>query len=126
MASQTVTFEYDPTRNILYAEDVYEINTEADIDRFLDIYEKKLQEINKKVYLVAHIDGIKVGAHVYQYYGLKVKAFAEKWILGLARWGTEPLSRLTIRASSIRAKYDINIHNTKEEAMKAIELMQNK
>lgn len=126
MASQTVTFEYDPIKNILFAQDDYEINTEVEVDCFLAIYEQKMQEIGKKVYLIAHIDGIKVGAHVYQYYGLKIKAFADKWILGLARWGTDPLSRLTIRAASIRAKYDVNIHNTKDEAMKAIEQIQNK
>jgi len=126
MSSQTVTFEYDSIKNILFAEDDYDINTEKDADDFLSIYEHKMQEIGKKVYLIAHIDGIKVGAQIYQYYGLKVKAFAEKRILGLARWGTDSLSRLTIRAASIRAKYDINIHNTKDEAIKAIELMQNK
>lgn len=123
MPSQTVGFEYDPARNILFAEDDYEINTEAEIDDFVALYQAKLEEIGKKVYLVAHIDNLKVNASVYMSYGVKVKAFAERWFLGLARWGTDPLSRLTVRAASIRAKYDINILNTKDEAVKAIEMM---
>jgi hypothetical protein len=124
--SQSVKFEYDAARNILFADDDYQINTEQDADDFLSLYEKKMKDIGKKVYVVAHIDNINVAAPVYQYYGNKVKSFAEKWVLGLARWGTDSLSRLTIRASSIRAKYDINIFNSREEAVKAIEMMQDK
>lgn len=123
MASQTVTFEYDPARNILFTEDDYLISSEQDVDDFLSRYLEKLTEIGHRVYFISHIDGLEVHANVYEYYGKKIKALSEKWCIGLARWGTNPLSRMTVRAASIRAKYDINIHNTKEQAIAAIETM---
>lgn len=123
MASQTVKFEYDPARNILFTEDDYLISIEQDVDEFLSRYQEKLEEIGRRVYFISHIDGLEVKASLYDYYGKKIKALSEKWCLGLARWGTNPVSRMTVRAASIRAKYDINIHNTKESAVAAIETM---
>jgi hypothetical protein len=120
MSTQTVRFEYDEPRNILFVEDDYEIATEADVDAFLKLYDGELQRIGRKVWIVTSIDGLRVGAKVYESYGQKLKALAEKWYLGLARWGKNPVSRMTVRSSSLKAKYEINIHDTKEQAVSAI------
>ena len=123
MAFQTVKFEYDSFRNILFVEDDYEINAKSEVDAFLSLYEEKLNEIGHKVFIVASIDGLKIGAKAYVYYGKRIKELYEKWILGLARWGTDQLSRMTVRAASMTAKYDISLYNTKESAVAAIETM---
>lgn len=126
MHSQTVKFEYDERRNILFVEDDYEVNTERDVDEFIALYEKKLKEIGKKVYIVASIDGLKIGAKVYVYYGKKAKEFSEKWCLGLARWGNDSLARMTVRAASSTARFSINLYNSKEAAIEAIERIKDK
>ena len=123
MSTQTVKFEYDPARNILFTEDDYTIATEQDVDTFLELYRKELLKIGKKVWLVTGIDGLEVHAQQYEYYGKRIKAFSELWYLGFARWGTQPLARMTVRAASVRAKYGINIHSTKEAAIDAVEKM---
>jgi hypothetical protein len=124
MASQTVRFEYDAARNILFVEDDYEIATESDVDAFLSLYDSELRRIGRKVWIVTSIDGLRVGAKVYDRYGQSLKALAERWYLGLARWGTDPISRMTVRSSSLLAKYEVNIHDTKEQAVAAIEQAQ--
>ncbi|MBI4726495.1 hypothetical protein HY768_04610 [candidate division TA06 bacterium] len=72
MASQTVKFEYDPVRNILFTEDEYLISSERDVDEFLFRYLKKLEEIGHRVYVISHIDGLEVHASLYDYYGKKI------------------------------------------------------
>ena len=73
--------------------------------------------------MVAGIDGLKIGIGAYVYYGKRIKTLTARWLLGIARWGTDPLARMTVRAASVTAKYDINIYNTKEAAVAAIETM---
>ena len=123
MSTQTVKFEYDPARNILFTEDDYTIATEQDADTFLDLYRKELLKIGKKIWLVTRIDGLELQVKVYDYYGAKLKEFADKWYLGYGRWGTRAVSRMTVRASSLRAKFDINIYPPKETALAAVEKM---
>jgi hypothetical protein len=121
MASQTVKFEYDRDKNILFAEDDFDIKTVEDAELFLGLYTKKFEEIGQKVWLVTSIDGLTIGGKVSSYYGQKVKKVAENWYLGMARWGTRPESRMTVRMSSLKAKYEVNIYDTREQAIAAIE-----
>jgi hypothetical protein len=121
MASQTVKFDYDKGRNILFAEDDFDIRTTEDADAFLALYMEKFKEIGQKVWLVTSIDGLTVSAKVSGYYGDKLKSLAEQWYLGMARWGTRPESRMTVRMSSLKAKYEVNIYDTREQAIAAIE-----
>jgi len=121
VASQTVKFEYDRDKNILFAEDDFEIKTVEEADLFLGLYAKKFEEIGQKVWLVASIDGLTVTGKVSGYYGEKLKSLAEQWYQGMARWGTRPESRMTVRMASLKAKYEINIYDTREQAIAAIE-----
>lgn len=121
MASQTVKFEYDASSNILFADDDYEISTERDVDAFLALYRNKLKDIGHKVWIVTGIDGLKVHAKVSDYYGRQLKELTSPWYLGFARWGTNPLSRMAVRTASVVARYDVNIHDTKEQAIETIE-----
>jgi hypothetical protein len=124
MAAQTVKFDYDPERNILFVEDDYAINNNVDVDAFLKLYHDRLSQIGRKVYIVTSIDGLRVSAKAYDRYGQRLKALAEQWYLGLARWGSNPISRMTVRSASLKAKYDINIYDTKEQAVAAVMKMQ--
>lgn len=123
MASQTVRFDYDPARNVLFVEDEYTVNTPGEVDAFLAHYESKFREIGRKVYMVVGIDGLRVGGQAFVYYGARIKALSGQWLLGLARWGTDPLARMTVRAASVTAKYDITIYDSKQAAIAAIDNM---
>jgi hypothetical protein len=120
MASQTVVFEYDKERNILFANDDYEITTDAGADAFLKLYRERLEQIGHRVYIVTSIDGLRVGGKVYAYYGTILKALADKWYLGIARWGTDPTSRMTVRSASLKGGYEINIFDSREKAIESI------
>jgi hypothetical protein len=123
MTGQNVRFEYDSSRNILFADDDYVIKTVEDAERFLNIYRDKLKELGRRVWVVTSIDGLKVGANAYVFYGENLKTIAEKWFYGIARWGKNPESRMTVRMASRKAKADINIYDTKQLAIEAIEEM---
>ena len=123
MAAQTVTFEYDPARNILFAADDYEITSETDVASFLGLYEAQLKKIGVKPYLVVQIDGLLVSARVDQYYGQRAKEVVERNILGFARYGSNAVSRMSVRTAALKAAFDVNIFATKEEAVSAIERM---
>lgn len=121
MASQTVNFEYDQERNILFVVDDYEINTPAEADAFLDLYSRKFKEIGRKVRLVACIDGLKINHKAQDYYGEQVKKLLDGTIICFARYGKDPMSRMTVRTSSRKVNFDINIHDTREQATEAVE-----
>jgi hypothetical protein len=123
MASQTVNFKYDADRNILFADDDFEIASVTDAELFLQLYRQQLEAIGHKVWIVTSIDGLRVRADAYQQYGLMLKGLADRWYLGIARWGSDTTARMTVRTASRSAKYDINIHDTREQAVNAIELM---
>lgn len=120
MASQTVKFEYDQKRNILFVVDDYEINTPEDVDAFLGLYSLKFREIGRKVCLVACIDGLKISHKVQDYYGEQVKKLLEGTIICFARYGKDPMARMNVRTSSHKAKYDINIYDTRDQAVEAV------
>jgi hypothetical protein len=121
MASQTVKFEYDQERNILFVVDDYEINTPEEADAFLDLYSRKFKEIGRKVRLVACIDGLKINHKVQDYYGEQVKKLLEGTIICFARYGRDPMSRMNVRTASRKVNFDINIYDTKEQAIEAVE-----
>jgi hypothetical protein len=123
MSTQTVTFEYDAASNILFAVDDYEISSEADVVAFLGLYEAQLKRLAAKPYLVALIDGLLVSAKVDQFYGQRAKEVVERNILGFARYGSNAVSRMSVRTAALKASFEVNIFATREEAVAAIERM---
>jgi hypothetical protein len=121
MSAQTVVFEYDAERNILFAVDDFEINTEADVEEFLGHYQRKFQELGGKPYLVVRIDGLRVGARVDEHYGRRTKEVVESSLLGFARWGTNAVSRMSVRTAALKSGLEINIFDSRERAVEEIE-----
>lgn len=123
MSAQAVKFEYDPERNILFSEDDFEINTEADVEEFLGHYRRKFEELGTKPYLVARIDGLRVGAKVDEHYGLRTKEVVAAGLLGFARWGTNAVSRMSVRTAALKSGFEINIFDSRERAVEEVERM---
>jgi len=123
MASQTVKFEYDEMHNILFVEDDYVINSEDEADAFLKLYADKFKEIGRKAYIIACIDGLRINSKIHEYYGQQVKKLLDGSIVGFARYGRDPLARMTVRTSSRKVNFDINIYDTKEQAISSIKKM---
>ncbi len=121
--SGSVTFEYDAEKNLVFSEDNWEIKTREDVDAFIAEYQKFLQNLGKKVYMVSHIDGLLVHASVAGYYGETARTTIGNYMLGFARWGTNDWARMTVRTTSLKAKFTVNIYDTREEAVQAIEEM---
>jgi hypothetical protein len=119
----TVDFQYDETRNIVFTEDQWEIKTREDVDAFFEEYRKYFKKLNKKVYVVSHIDGLLVHADVAEYYGEMVRRTVHGYLLGYARWGANDWSRMTVRTTSLKAKMEPRIYSTREEATRAVEAM---
>jgi len=126
MRNQAVSFEYDQERNILFAVDDFEIESEEDVEEFLGHYRRKFQELGGKAYLVARIDGLRVGAKVDEYYGRRAKEAVESNLLGFARWGTNPISRMSVRTAALKSGFEINIFDSRERAVEEIERMKQK
>jgi hypothetical protein len=123
MSSQTIKFEYDPGRNILFTEDDYSVQTEKEVDDFILINLQKLESIGRKVYMISKIDGLRIGAGVSEYYGRRSRDVFQNHILGFARYGDEPSARMTVRTASKKAKLESNICDSREEAVRAVERM---
>jgi hypothetical protein len=121
-----VVFEYDADRNILFTEDEWDVKTREDVDNFFDEYVRFFEKLGKKVYIVANINNLLVRAAIADYYGEISMKTVEKYVLGLARWGTNDWARMTVRTTSLKAKMTPNIHITREEAIQAILEMQEK
>jgi hypothetical protein len=123
MTANSVKLDYDQARNIVFTEDEYQIATEADVDDFIDRNQKFLEKIGHKVYIISKIDGLHIGPAVAEYYGQRVRAVFDGYLLGFARYGHDATARMMVRTSSHRAKLVSNIYDTKEQAIEAIEKM---
>ena len=119
----SVKFEYNAQKNIIFTEDNWEIKTHEDVDAFFAEYEKFFKGIDKKVFVISHIDGLLVHASVAQYYGEAARAAVGNYVVGFARWGTNDWARMTVRTTSLKVKLTVNIYDTREEAIQAIEEM---
>ena len=117
----TVAFEYDGEKNIVFTEDSGDIQTREEVDAFFDQYESYLNQLAKKVYVVANIDNLMVRSVIADYYGAQAQKRAVQHILGFARWGTNTSARLTVRTSSANANIPARIFDTREEAVEEIE-----
>jgi hypothetical protein len=121
-----VSFEYDPELNIVFTDDNWDIKTENDVDDFFKEYKKYFDSLNKKVYMVSHIDNLLVHASVAEYYGETARSTVGKYLLGFARWGTNDWARMTVRTTSLKAKMATNIYASREEAIEIIKEIKNK
>jgi hypothetical protein len=118
-----VVFEYDPVKNIVFTVDHCDVKTEADVDEFFEEHRKYFEQIDKKFYMISNIDDLRVHAAVAAYYGTTAKTAVGHYLLGFARWGSNDVSRMTVRTSSLKADLDSNIFNTREEAIAYIETL---
>jgi len=116
-----VVFEYDPEKNIVFTEDHWDLKTKEDVDQFYADYKRFFEGVGMKAYMISNIDDLMVHASVAEYYGETAKATVGEYLLGFARWGTNDVSRMTVRTSSLKAKLESNIFNTREEAIAYIE-----
>lgn len=120
---RSVKFEYNAQKNTVFTEDNWEIKTREDVDAFFAEYEKFFKDLNKKVFVISHIDGLLVHASVAEYYGEAARTTIGNYVLGFARWGTNDWARMTVRTTSLKTKLTVNIYDTREEAIQAIEKM---
>ena len=122
----TITFKYDPVTNIVFVEDNWEIVSKQDADEFFEEYRKFFVKLGKKVYLVAHIDNLRVHAGIADYYGKVSRETIGRYLIDFVRWGTNDRARMTVRTTSSKVGISANIYSTRLEAIKAIEEMKQK
>jgi hypothetical protein len=118
-----VTFEYDRSSNILFVEDHWNIETKDDVDAFFGEYARRIASIKEKFWMVANIDGLVIHADIAEYYGEVARKATSEQLLGLARWGKDSISRMSIRTTAMKARMPGTIYSTREEAVNAIEKM---
>ena len=87
-------------------------------------YARAFPKTGKKFYMISNIDRLKIHHEVATYYGERARATTERHLLGFARYGSNDLARMTIRTSSTKARLQSNIYATKEDAIAAIQAME--
>jgi hypothetical protein len=121
MSTQSIKFDYDPERNILFTEDDFNVATEQEVDEFIRQNLEQFRALGHPVYMISKIDGLHIGARISQYYGQRSREVFRNHILGFARYGENPSARMTVRTASRKAGLESNICNTREEAVRVIE-----
>ena len=117
-----IKFTFDEKRNVLFTEDHFELRDKRDVEEFFRINEAESKKHPGKFYLVSDINGLKIHAAVIGLYGERGKELTARFVLGQARYATEPFARMALRAAYSRAGVPCEIFNTKEEALKALGL----
>jgi hypothetical protein len=118
-----VDFSYDADRNILFTVDRGEIRTAADIAAFFGQYDRYLEQLGCRVWVVANIDGLNVRGEVAEAYGARAQQTIAGKVLGVSRWGTDSWARMTVRTTSLKANIPPSIHDTRDDAVAAVEAM---
>jgi hypothetical protein len=119
MAAQTVKFEYDAERNLLFAEDDFEINTPEEADRFVGIYREQFEKIGRPVHIVARVDGLYINDTVRGYYGDRSRPVSQRWCLTFARYGRTAIGRMNAKFMGKKAEFETTVYQTREEAAAA-------
>lgn len=118
-----VDFSYDADRNILFTVDHGEIRTAADVDAFFAQYDRYLEQLGERVWVVANIDDLLVRGEIADVYGERARQTVADRVLGVSRWGSDSWARMTVRTTSLKANIPPSIHDTREQAVAAIEAM---
>ncbi len=118
-----VVFDYDRGSKILFVEDHWDIKTKQDVDDFFAEYDRQMKLIGEKFWMVAHIDGLSIHAEIAEYYGEAARKATSDMLLGLARWGTDSVVRMSLRTTAMKSGMPYNIYSSREEALRAIEKM---
>lgn len=116
-----VIFEYDRASKTLFVEDHWDIKTKQDVDEFFAEYDRQMKLIGEKFWMIAHIDGLSIHAEIVEYYGEAARRATCDLLLGLARWGTDSVARMSLRTTAMKSKMPYNIYSSREEAIRAIE-----
>jgi hypothetical protein len=119
-----VRFEYDPQRNIVFTHDCGELASREEVDEFLGHYVEYFKRLGKKAFVVSNIDQLVIKGPAAGYYARRAQETVAEHILGFARWGTNDWARMTLRTTSSMVKIPANIFTTREEAIRAVESMQ--
>ncbi len=122
MAGQ-VTFVYDHARNLVVSEDHAKLETEEQVDAFLEEYRRYWEALGKKSWLITNIDGLFVAGQVADYYAERSRQLMGKHLLGFARWATDSWARMSVRTTALKARMPTTIHSSRVEAEAAIEEM---
>ncbi|MBI5806699.1 hypothetical protein HZA73_11765 [candidate division TA06 bacterium] len=120
MATQTIKFEYDPERNLLFAEDDFEVNTPEDADLFVDLYREQFEKIGRPVNIVARVDGLYINDSVRAYYGNRSRPVSQHWCLNFARYGSTAIGRMNAKFMGKKAEFETAVYQTREEAAAAV------
>ena len=118
-----VIFDYDRASKILFVEDHWDIKTKQDVDDFFAEYDRQMKQIGEKFWMVAHIDGLAIHAEIVEYYGEAARRATSDLLLGLARWGTDSVVRMSLRTTAMKSGMPYNIYSSREEAIRAVEKM---
>ncbi len=120
---QASTITYDAGRNLVVSEDHAKLETEQQVDEFLDQYRRFWAGLGKKSWLVTNIDGLFIAGQVADYYAERSRELFGKYLLGYARWATDSWARMSVRTTSLKAKMPATIYASRAEAEAAIEEM---
>jgi hypothetical protein len=118
-----VIFDYDRASKTLFVEDHWEIKTKQDVDEFFAQYDRQMKLVGEKFWMVAHIDGLSIHAEIVEYYGEAALRATSDLLLGLARWGTDSVARMSLRTTAMKSGMPYNIYASREEAVRAVEKM---
>lgn len=120
----TAKLTYDPVLNTVFTEEDWDVRTREDVDALFEEYARAFPKTGKKFYMVSNIDHLRIHHEIATYYGERARATTEQHLLGFARYGANDLARMTIRTSSAKARLQSNIYATREEAIAAVQAME--
>ena len=118
-----VTFVYDQTRNLVFSEDHGKLETEEQVDAFLDEYRCYWEALGKKSWLITNIDDLFVDGQVADHYAEGSLRIMARHLLGFARWATNSWARMSVRTTALKARMPAAIYSSRAEAEAAIEEM---
>ena len=116
----TVKFRFDDKRNILFTEDNFEIKSDEDVEEFFRLNEAECRKYPSKFYLVSDINGLRIHAKTITAYGRMGKELQARYILGSARFASDPFARMSIRTAYSKAGEMASIYDTQEEALASL------
>ncbi len=110
-------FSYEPDRNTLYINfERLRVGTSADIALIEHEVERRVKDLGHKVYAVVNYADATIAPEVFDTYGRMVKTLADRYYLGVARYGTSAFLRMKLGTALEARGLHPRIYESAEEA----------
>ncbi len=120
-------FILDREQNILFINFAdFRIESRAQVDEMAQLVREAVAGNGGRVYSVVNYEGTEIAPHIVDYYGERIKELQDRYSVSTVRYSSSGLTRSVLRYLGAAVDLESNIFTTRDEAIRAIQELENR